>query len=83
MANTIAGNVAGGNGEIVYLTQRHTAYSDAYGQSPKMTVTDASGNYSFTVLDNGPYFLYTAKSPLAKIKVLVNGDNHADVNFAS
>ena len=81
MSNTISGNVAGGNGEIVYLVQRHTAYAAA--QPPQTTVTDANGVYSFTVQNNGPYFLYTAKSPLAKIKVVMNSANFVDVNFSS
>lgn len=81
MSNTIAGNVAGATGVTVYLVQRHTAYSSVAGTSPQQAVTDSSGNYSFTVTSNGPYFLYTAANPVAKTKVIMNSANVANVNF--
>lgn len=79
MSSTISGNVAGASaGEIVYLQANQVVLQ------PGTTVTDGSGNYSFSNLAADTFILYTSLAPLKKIQVIADGVTaYANVNFSS
>lgn len=79
--HSISGNVVTASA-IVYLK----ATGDYPQPSPNTTVADGSGSYTFSGLSDGIYEVYTAKSFTAgrtKVRVIVSGDDHADVNLSA
>jgi hypothetical protein len=89
---SISGNVAGtngsNNGEIVYIQAIPTSQTQP---APQTTVTDSSGNYTFSGLkDNVVYQLKTSADKgrgdgyLTSRKIVsIQGSDVAGVNFSS
>src|SRR5258708_6425796 len=77
IAWSISGTISGGAGSTVALN----------GMASATTTADASGNYSFTGLANGPYPVAPSKSGFtfspANHAVTVNGANVTGINFTA
>ena len=81
MSGTISGNVVTAS-EIVYIKPT----GDYTRLSPFTTVSDGSGNYTFGVVADGIYEVYTVNSFASyqtKVGVIVSGDDHLNVNLGS
>lgn len=76
--HSISGNI---------VTTSANVYIKAIGDypqpSPKTTVSDGSGNYTFSGLSDGLYDVYTGSSYPGKKRIILSGSNVSDINFSA
>ncbi len=80
MASSIAGNVGSKTAAIILTL---TTIDASLGASIQQTVSDASGNYSFSGLIDGSYSLVASSHPAYAQLLILASSTLVNINFSA